>query len=421
MWPKIRKLLLTPQTLLVVYIGAAIFAAVQLYSLGTHLFIMPRPGTFPEDIMNKPELMNLFIGHQMTEYNNYLIFKYSFFHLLEGKNLYDIFPERHWDFYKYSPTFALFMGPMSYMPDVLGLSVWNILNAITVYFAVRMLPFTSRTQCLILWFCALELLTCLQNTQSNGLMCGLMIAGYGSMQRGKPMWAALWLVLAAYIKVYSLIGFCMVLLYPGKPKFILYGILWGVILWALPLAVTPLHTLIWQYQNWGKLMVADANAAVGLSVAGWLNTWFGLSGGRAYITLAGIVLFLLPFVRYKLYRNETYRALTVASMLIWVVIFNHKAESPTFIIAVAGVAIWYYSRGREWWRIAVLMTVFIFTCLGTTDIFPPFVRNNFIYPYTIKAVPCILAWVVVFMELMLLKPDRPARGITRYYDRTALN
>jgi len=407
MWPSVRALLLTPRTLLVVYIVAAIFAAVQLYALGTHPFVMPKAGTYPDDIMNHPHLMNLFIGHQMTEYNNYLIFKHSFFHLLEGKNLYDIFPERHWDFYKYSPTFALFMGGMAYLPDVVGLSIWNILNAVTVFLAIRMLPYSTKTQCLILWFIAMELLTCLQNTQSNGLMCGLMIAAYGSMQRGKPIWATLWLVLGAYIKVYSVIGFCLFLFYPGKPRFIAYAIMWTVILWALPLLVTPYHTLVWQYQNWIGLMRADASAALGLSVVGWLHTWFGIVNVKGLVTIVGALLFLLPLVRYKLYHNGVYRLLMLASMLIWVIIFNHKAESSTYIIAVSGVAIWYYARPRATWRLAVLLLVFIFTSLSTTDIFPPVVRTNFIYPYTIKAFPCIVAWMVVFIELMLMKPSLP--------------
>jgi hypothetical protein len=131
---KITALLLNPRTLLVVFMLAAVGAAVQMILLGTHPFIMPKAGTYPMDIMNKPQYMNMFLGHQMTEYNNYLIFKYSWYHLLEGTNLYGIYPERHWDFYKYSPTFALLMSTMAYLPDVVGLSIFNLLNALAVFF-----------------------------------------------------------------------------------------------------------------------------------------------------------------------------------------------------------------------------------------------------------------------------------------------
>ncbi len=403
---KVKALLLDPRTLLTIFIIAAIGASVQNILLGTHPYIAPAPGSYPDDIMNKPGLMEQFNGMRLTEYNNYVIFKFSFFHLLNGTNLYGLYPGQHWDFFKYSPTFALLMAPMAYLQDIFGLSIWNILNAITVFFAIRMLPLKEKTQCLLLWLISLELLTSLQNNQSNGLMCGLIIAAYGSMQRGKPIWATLWLALSVYIKVYGAIGFALFLFYPNdRLKFVLYAALWMVVLFALPLVVTPFQTLIWQYKNWLELMKADAVAATGLSVAGWLNTWFGLKDVKTAVSLGGILLFLAQFIRFDLYKNEAYKIMMVASMLIWVVIFNHKAESPTFIIAMAGVGLWYYARPKATWRTVVVVLTFIFTSLSTTDIFPPFVRNGLIYPYTIKAVPCIMAWFIVFAEIMLLKKE----------------
>ncbi|MCW3123104.1 MAG: hypothetical protein JWQ38_2596 [Flavipsychrobacter sp.] len=387
---------------MMVYVIAAIFAAVQLYSLGSHEFTFPKD-PYPDDIMNHVEKMNQFYGKQLTEYNNYLIFKYSFYHLLDGSNLYGLYPDRHWDYYKYSPTFALLMGPMAVLPNIIGLCIWNILNALVVFLAIRMLPFTTKVQCLLLWFISFEMLTCLQNTQSNGLMCGLMIAAYGSMHNGKAIWATLWLVLATYIKVYGAIGFCLFLFYPGKLKFIGWAILWTIVLGALPLIVTPFHTLIWQYHNWADLMIADATAAVGLSVAGVLSTWFGIMNGKAEVTVVGLVLFLVPLARVNMYKNELWRLLVVASMLIWVIIFNHKAESSTYIIAVAGVAIWYFAMPKTNWRTGLLFFVFLFTCLSTTDIFPPYVKEHLIYPYKIKTFPCIVVWCMVFIDLMRLK------------------
>ena len=397
-------LLFKPTTLMVVYIAGAIFVSVQLILLGTHPFIFPKP-PYPDDIMNHPRYMNLFIGKMnlLTEYNNYVIFKSSFFHLLNGTNLYSIYPAEHWDFYKYSPTFALFMGLLAYLPNIIGLSIWNLLNGMTVFFAIRMLPFNTKTQCILMWFIVNELFTTYSNTQSNGLMCGLIIAAYGCMQQRKIILATLWLVCATYIKVYGAIGFCFFLFYPDKLKFILYAIFWTIVFAALPLMVTPFHTLVWQYHNWLSLMIADATAAKGLSVVGWLESWFGIENSKMYVTLIGMLLFLLPFVRIKQYRNEAYKLLILAFMLIWVIIFNHKAESSTYIIAVTGVGIWYYTMPKAKWRMAVLALVLIFTCLSTTDFFPMYVRVHFIYPYKIKAFPCIVAWCVVLAELLFLK------------------
>ena len=402
-WQFIRASVYNSRMLLSVFIAAAVITSVQLILLGPHPFVMPRPQDIPADIINKPQYMNLFIGRWQTQYNNYTIFKSSWFHLLRGADLYGVYPAKYWDFFKYSPTFAFLMGLLAYLPDIAGLTAWNILNVAAVFFAIRMLPFGNKTQCLLLWFTLNELLTCLTNCQSNGIMCGLIIAAYACMEQGKMLWAALWLVLATYIKVYGAIGCCLFLFYPGKIRFLCYTLFWTLLMALLPLFVTSPHTLMWQYHNWAALMIADASAATGLSVNGWLSSWFVMNNIGPIVTATGILLFLIPFTRFGLYRQQAYRLLMLASMLIWVIIFNHKAESATYIIAIAGVGIWYFARPATRWRTALLIFVFIFSSLSSTDFFPPYIRSHFIQPYRIKVFPCIVAWIVVFIELMTLK------------------
>jgi hypothetical protein len=308
-----------------------------------------------------------------------------------------------WDLYKYSPAFALAMGSLAYLPDIIGLSIWNLLNAVALFAAIRMLPFKKDIQSLLLWFVLLELLTSMQNTQSNGLMAGLMIGAYACMERGKLGMATLWIVIATFIKVYGALGFCLFLFYPDKIKFIAYSVLWTVLFAVVPLVVTPYQTLIWQYHNWVVMMGEDQTASYGLSVMGWLHSWFGVNSGKGIVNVIGIVLFLVPFARWKLYKDHVYKLLILAFMLIWVIIFNHKAESPTYIIAIAGAGIWYFSMPVKKWRNILLAVVFIFTCLSPTDLFPPFIRHNFFVPYAIKAIPCILLWCIIWVELMTIK------------------
>ena len=90
----------------------------------------------------------------------------------------------------------------------------------------------------------------------------------------------------------------------------------------------------------------------------------------------------------------------LASILIWTVIFNHKAESPTFIIAICGIAIWYFSKQRNWPDTILVITAFIFTSMSVTDIFPPFVRNHYFIPFVIKVAPCIFIWIKIMYELL---------------------
>jgi len=385
----IRDFILKPEFILVVYAVLAIAACVQNIVQGSHIYL----------------------GYFCTEYNNYVIFRQSFFHLIGGEDMYIHYHLEYWDLYKYSPTFALLMGLLAYLPDIIGLSLWNLLNAWALFAAIRMLPFNKNTQGALLLFVLIELLTSMQNSQSNGLMAGLMIGAFACMERGKLQWATLWIVAATFIKVYGAVGFCLFLFYPDKIKFVLYSAFWMLLFAVLPLTVTPFHTLVWQYQNWVAMMSADQSASYGLSVMGWLHSWFGINSGKSLVNVIGIVFFLVPFFRWQLYKNEVYKLLMLAFILIWVIIFNHKAESPTFIISIAGAGIWYFSKPQKMWRNVLLALVFIFTSLSPSDIFPVYIRSHFFIPYVIKAIPSILLWCVIWVELMTMKKD-VSEGLT---------
>jgi len=218
--------------------------------VGTHAFKMPSKHQYKQDIMSDTAVLKQFEGQRYSAYNNYTVFKRSYFHLSEGKNLYTIYPKEQWDIYKYSPSFAVLMGPLALLPDLAGLILWNLLNAFVLLTAIRMLPIKQERQSLILLFVIVELLINLQNAQSNALLAGLMIAAFGCLEKRKGVWAALWLVLASYIKIYGAVGFCLFLFYPDKLKFIFYLVLWTILLFVLPLLVSPYHTLLWQYGNW---------------------------------------------------------------------------------------------------------------------------------------------------------------------------
>jgi len=46
-------------------------------------------------------------GGFYSHYNNYIIFKQSFYHLIAQKDLYIHYPQEQYDLFKYPPTFAL--------------------------------------------------------------------------------------------------------------------------------------------------------------------------------------------------------------------------------------------------------------------------------------------------------------------------
>jgi hypothetical protein len=344
----------------------------------------------------EPKMVN---GLYYTQYNNYVIFKQSFFHLIQNQDIYKWYLQEQWDLYKYSPTFSLLFGPLAVLPDIIGLIVWNSLNAILIVYAIRLLPgFGRETKIKMLLFVLIELVTSMQNLQSNGLMLALILLGFCLFERGQFFFGIFCIVLTVYIKVYGILALGLLLFYPDKLKLALYTLSSFVILLILPLLVISPHQLAFLYQSWWDLLQADHSASYGLSVMGWLTSWFHFMPNKTIVSLIGLFFLVLPFAWWKRFSSYAFRVTWLASVLIWMIIFNHKAESPTFIIAVCGVIIWYYSKPFSLANFILIILVFVFTILSPTDVFPNYVQDNFFDIYMIKVVPCIICWCKITYE-----------------------
>lgn len=346
-------------------------------------------------------------GIEYSHYNNYIIFEKSFDHLKENKDLYILYPEEHWDLYKYTPTFAAFFGIFAIFPDWAGLNLWNLFNAFILLIAVYYLPKISNFQKgLILIIILIELMTSMQNEQSNALIAGLLILAFGMLERDKFLFAALFIVFSVFIKLFGIVGFALFLFYPKKWKLVLYTVLWSIILLSVPLIFIDFNQYEFLILSFKNMLSDDHTISCGYSVMGWLNSWFGFTINKLIIVIIGVTVFLIPLYRFKEYKNYTFKFLTLTSVLIWVVIFNHKAESPTFIIAMAGVSLWFVTSKKSKINIILFLSAFILTSLSPTDIFPRFLREEFVKPYTLKAFPCILIWLKIIYDMIILKKNR---------------
>lgn len=342
---------------------------------------------------------------EYSHYNNYVIFKQSFYHLTDHKDLYVLYPEEHWDLFKYSPTFALLFGIFANLPDFLGLFFWNMLNACGLVLAVFYLPkITNLQKGLIILACLMELMTSIQNEQSNGLMAGLIILAFALCERQHFIMAAFCIILSAYIKLFGIVGLSIFIFYPQRLKLALYSIVWGLVLFILPFGAIDFAELKNLYSSWYHLLQNDHSIAeYGFSVISWLKTWFHFAPANIWVVSIGAIIFLIPFVRFKMYLSYDFRLLALSSVLIWVVIFNHMAESPTFIIALAGVSIWFFTRKATLMNIILFCLCLLLTSISTTDLVPNSLRNNIIQPYVLKVFPCILLWFRIIFDMLKTK------------------
>jgi hypothetical protein len=341
-----------------------------------------------------------------TEYNNYVIFKKSFYHLTNNQDLYISYPKEHHDLFKYTPTFSVFFGLFALLPDWAGLNFWNLLNALLLLFAIYYIPKINLFhKGLISLIVLIELMTSMQNAQSNGMIAGLIVLSFGLLENKKYWFAAFCIVFTFFIKLFGIVALSMLLFYPGKWKLSLYVIGWIIIFALLPLFFIDLSQYIQLMKSYAAMLQNDHSQSYGYSVMGWLYTWFGAEVNKNIIVLIGAFLFLIPFAFAAKHHQFGFKFLVVASILVWIVIFNHKAESPTFIIAMTGVAMWYMYAEKTYLNIVLFLMAFIFTTLSPTDLFPRGLRNEWVMPYALKAFPCILIWFKIIYELLVMKTD----------------
>jgi hypothetical protein len=336
-----------------------------------------------------------------TRYNNYIIFRESFHHLIHNIDLYKNHEPEHYDYFKYSPAFAVAMAPFTLLPDLPGLILWDLFNALILFFAIKSLPLKNENAKLyMLWFVLIELMTTMQNSQSNGLVVGLLVWSFNKFEKGNLLLASLFILLSAYIKIYGALAGILFLFYPDKIKFILYSVLWMLILTFIPILFVSFDQLLFLYKSWYNIVTNDFTTQYGISFLGLLHAWFHAEPNKNLLLLAGLLLLGFPLLRINRFKDFHYRLVYFASLLIWMIIFNPRAESSTFVIAVTGIALWFFTSDKKPVDLILVVVAFILTSFSPTDLFPRFLREQYVLPYVLKVLPCILIWVKISLDFL---------------------
>ncbi len=350
--------------------------------------------------------VNNFWGGQYTHYNNFLIFKNSFFHLVENKNLYEYYFTEYAGLYKYSPTFALIMSVFCYFPDSIGLVIWNSLNIFVLYYALYSIKSVDPSKKIILvMYLIFELILSTQNSQSNCLLAGLTIIAFNMLEKGKNTQATLFIVLGAFIKIYSIVGCLLLLFYPDKLKSMISLSVWLVLFFLLPLLVVDFPELIWQYKNWYALLKTDQNDSIGMSFFAFTQFALPFNSFKSITLSFGAIILFTPILKFKLFASQQFRLQYMALILIWMVVFNYKAESPTYVIAMTGIGIWLFSSKKSKINTVLAILTLLCTSIWFTDIIPYSIKNNFIDIKFIKSFFPILILLKLYFDLIIKNMD----------------
>jgi hypothetical protein len=346
------------------------------------------------------------------KYNNYKIYKNVYFHTVDKLSLYKEYPLEYFDHNHYGPVFSIVIAPFALLPDYLGLPLWGMFNAGILAWAITQLPLKSTQINAILWICLQELLTALLGLQFNPMLTAIILLSFVYIEKQKDFWSAFFIVLGFSVKLYGIVGLAFFFFSKHKIKFILSILFWSVLLFMLPMLLSSPDYILNTYREWFYDLVDKNNENTGLDsyqdicLMGIVrrilqdNTISNLP-----FLLGGLALFALPYLRIHQYKEQGFRLLLLCSVLLFTVIFSTGSESPTYIIAFVGVAIWFVIQPKpvSKWFIGLFVFALILTSFSPSDIIPKFLKDNYIRPFALKALPCVLIWFVIIYEMLKRK------------------
>ncbi len=343
--------------------------------------------------------------------NNYHIYKYTFINLHDQYNLYLPQPYFFQDSNHYGILFAVLIAPFALLPDNIAVILWVMANALALYIAIRMLPLKEQYKYFVMLICAHELMTASFSVQFNPMMTAFILFSFVFIRNKQEFWAALFIVAGTYIKLYGVVGLAFFFFTDHKFRFLASLIFWALVLFALPMLFASPVFVVRSYFDWyyslsHKNELNGTSIMQNISVMGMISRVFNYPQlSTLLVLLPAMLLFGLSYLRFKFFKSTHFQLLILASTLIFTVIYSTGSESPTYIIAFAGVAIWYMNLERpvKPFELFLLIFAIVITSLSPSDLFPQFINRRYIQPYAIKALPCLVIWLKIIYEILTRK------------------
>lgn len=343
-----------------------------------------------------------------TPENNFLILRTSSLHLMTGQDLYAAYPAIYRDFFKYSPTFAFLWAPFALLPPVPGYMLWAVTCVSTLFAAItRALPSSQAVLALALSW--LAVFGDLQRSQSNALCAGLMILAWAGFERGSQWRPAMAIAAGTFVKLFPAAAVLLAIFHRRRFRFAMIFAALLVAGVALPLLVTSPARLALQYKSWFAIEMRDAaplarygtgGADLYAGLMGQFRVWWGVRWPNWPSQLVGVLVLMAPLaVRRTWWRRRQFRALFLASTLVFCVLFNHQSESPSYSIAIIGASVWYAVSERSWWRTVLITACIVIVNVASTDLMPRTWYREWYVPYLVKTIPLIPLWLVMQLEL----------------------
>jgi hypothetical protein len=331
------------------------------------------------------------------------------------------------DYYRYSPLFAVALGPLAVLPDGASAAAWKIINCgIFVLglraWASRLSPrrLSSNETAVQLLLAIPVALHSLYNGQANLMMLGSLLLGMAAAGEGKWNRAALWIAWATLIKGYPLaLAMILVVLFPRQfaGRFVA-SLLAGLL---LPFAAARPAVVAMQYQGWWHHL-RDSTEIMRERLRS-IDQLFVVYGDplseRTFALLGALAGVAVLLACVSVARRSSSGRQTVFWVFLlfslWVLLFGPATEACTYVVAAPAVSwaiVEAWHRHAWWLERAVLVASLLMMGPMVTDLFGKLIRN---FSNEHGSQPAggllLLAWLIVEWR-RTSTGDRPAVAST---------
>jgi hypothetical protein len=330
--------------------------------------------------------------------NDYAIFRASFWNLIANRDLYTLRLDQAHDYFKYSPSFALLFAPFAVLPFTVGLFCWNLVNALAIFLALRLLlPPDQSAIARALVF--LPMLRSMQSAQSNALVAALIVFAFVSYERGWLWRGATAVALGAVIKIFPLAAATFALPRRDRVRAILMVLASTTVLILLPLIVISPTGLLAQYRSWSALEKVEGTLVGSSAMALLRDAGIDWPAWPVQLLAAVIVIGVLV-LRARDWNIRSVRLQFLGLVLVFCVVFNHRAERQSAVIALSGMVIWFLASPRSTWRAAFATAVYLLVTVTGSDLVPGAIKQILSAEMRFT-IPLTALWLVMLGQLAL--------------------
>ena len=241
----------------------------------------------------------------------------------------------------------------------------------------------------------------------NIAIAAIILLAFFLIEKERDTEAAFFIVLGTLVKLYGILGLAFFFFSKHKCRFVVSLVIWSIVLFALPMLISSPEYIVNQYQEWYYCLIEKNGENLNslhqnISLLGMVRKISGLmTYSDLWLLIPGTLLFAIPYLRFSQYKNVAFRQTLLASVLMFLVLFSTGSESNGYITPFVGIVIWYTAAPwkRTNWDIALLIFAFVLSSLSPSDLFPAYLRKEWVQPYALKALPVTLIWFKLCYEM----------------------